>query len=143
MAFCGLLRVSEYASHSARRYNRAELPVVGDVTFSSDEEGEFAVVMIRPRKKGVKSRGKSAAVIVRDGSLLRPVAALKAMIRGRNAAPTEPLFLWQGRPLTTRTVTGLVQFSSVQFIFTPKHRVMVSMMYQWCDVHVSDSSIQA
>ena len=113
VAFCGLLRVSEYASHSARRYNRAELPVVGDVTFSSDGEGEFAVVMVRPRKKGVKSRGKSAAVIVRDGSLLRPVAALKAMIRGRNAAPTEPLFLWQGRPLTTRTVTGLVRMVAV------------------------------
>lgn len=110
LAFCGLLRVSEYASHSARRqYNRAELPVVGDVTFSSDGEGEFAVVMVRPRKKGVKSRGKSAAVIVRDGSLLQPVAALKAMIRGRNAASTEPLFLWQGRPLTIRTVTRLVR----------------------------------
>ena len=110
LAFCGLLRVGEYTTPSAVRYDAHRLPTVGDVTFSNDEFGEVATVMIWPRKKGVKVCGKQVAVVVRDGELLRPVTALREMLCQRRAAAGEPLFLCQGRPLTKKKVTALVQF---------------------------------
>ena len=76
LAFCGLLRVGEYTTPSAVRYDAHRLPTVGDVTFSNDEFGEMATVMIWPRKKGMKVCEKQVAVVVRDGELLRPVTAL-------------------------------------------------------------------
>ena len=110
LAFCGLLRVSEYTTASAAFYDRRRLPTVGDVSFSTDEFGELATVMVRPAKKGGKSTGKSSAVVVRDGELLQPVTALRQMLRQRRAAPDAPLFLWRGRPLTSATVSQLLKF---------------------------------
>jgi len=110
LGFCGLLRVSEYTTHEAKTYDSAKLPVVGDVQFKRDRDGEYASVMIRARKKGQKATGKSDEVIVRDGSLLKPVTALRRMLEGRRRLRSDqPLFVWGGRPLTSRLVTGLVK----------------------------------
>jgi hypothetical protein len=48
LAFCGLLRVSEYAAESRdmRSFNRSKLPVLGDLSFGHDEQGEFAQVLV-------------------------------------------------------------------------------------------------
>ena len=110
LAFCGLLRVSEYTTASAAVYDRRRLPTVGDVSFSTDEFGDMATVMVRPAKKGGRSQGKNSAVVVRDGELIQPVTALQRMLGQRRAAPHEPLFLWRGRPLTSTTVSRLLKF---------------------------------
>lgn len=110
LAFCGLLRVGEYTSPSQKHFDEKSLPTVRDVTFSTDEHGEMATIMIEAKKKGVKAAGKTSAVVVRDGTLLKPVKALKRMLRRRKATADEPLFLWNGKPLTANTVNKLVKF---------------------------------
>ena len=87
LAFCGLLRVSEYTTASAAVYDRRRLPTVpGDVSFSTDDFGDMATVMVRPAKKGGRSQGKNSAVVVRDGELIQPVTALQRMLGQRRAA---------------------------------------------------------
>ena len=112
LAFCGLLRVSEYAADSGalRDYDRSKLPVLGDLSFGQDAHGEFAQVMMWPRKKGSACGGKRTPVIVRDGSLLAPVTALKRMVALRADDPNAPLFCMGGRPLTVHRVNALVKF---------------------------------
>ena len=112
LAFCGLLRVSEYAAVSAAGFDKRKQPRVCDVRFGADEYGEYAAVLVNPSKKGQQSKGKSTEVVVRDGELLQPVAALKAMLRSRKVTTAdEPLFMWRGRPLTRHTVTQLVRLT--------------------------------
>ena len=110
LGFCGLLRVSEYTTDTAAAYDSAKLPVVDDVRFGRDRDGEYASVMVRARKKGKKAKGKGDEVVVRDGSLLKPVTALRRMLQGRGRVRgDEPLFMWGRQPLVGRRVTGLVK----------------------------------
>ena len=110
VAFCGLLRISEYAMCDGGLFDEAKLPTVGDVGFGSDEHGEYAAVDIRAAKKGAKSRGKSSRVLLRDGELLQPVTALREMLtRRRGPGKREPLFMWKGNPLSKAVVTSLVK----------------------------------
>ena len=111
LAFCGLLRVSEYAAASRSRaaYSKSRLPKVSDLSFGRDEHGDFAQVWVWPRKKGVVSAGKRVPVIVRDGCLLRPVNSLRRMMAMRDAADDSPLFCVGGRPLVVADVNRLVK----------------------------------
>ena len=110
VAFCGLLRVSEYTSSVKGAYDKRRLPVVGDVSFGVDEDGEYATVMTCPSKKGSKSQGKSVPIELRDGRFLQPVASLRAMLRQRKAAPDEPLFVGGGAPLSSAKMTAVVKW---------------------------------
>ena len=112
MAFCGLLRVSEYAAESAKSFDKRKQPRVRDLRFGVDEHGEFASIMIYPAKKGHKSKGKSSEVTLRDGGLLKPVSQLKQMLRSRQMpAPDEPLFMVGAKPLTKMDVTKMVRLA--------------------------------
>ena len=104
--------MSEYAAESRdmRSFNRSKLPVLGDLSFGHDEQGEFAQVMVWPRKKGVVCAGKRTPVIVRDGDLLKPVTALRRMASLCARNPRAPLFCVGDRPLTAGDVNGLVRF---------------------------------
>ena len=80
-----------------------------DVQFRADALGEMALVKVAPRKKGARSQGKASVVVVRDGSLLRPVSALRRYLSLRGPNGSAPLFVWKGRPLTNGKVTQLVR----------------------------------
>lgn len=110
LAFCGLLRVSEYCVSSEGNYDVRELPVIGDVRFGRDDQGEYASVLVRPRKKGARCKGKSVPVFVRDGTLLQPVQSLRRMLAQRRAAPNAPLFVLGGEPLRASEMHGVVKW---------------------------------
>ena len=81
---------------------------------------DSATIMIYPAKKGAKSAGK-VKVTVRDGKLLKPVTALRAMMeQRRDARPDEPLFMYGGKPLSRSVVTRLVRVAMEAAGRTPR-----------------------
>ena len=109
VAVCGLLRVSEYCVKGGKGVDEDKLPLVRDVTFSRDAYGTKATLMMSPSKKGARAPGKRVPVELRDGDVLRPVQALRRMLRARQAKPDEPLFVLKGAPLVDKTMSSLVK----------------------------------
>ena len=117
VAFCGLLRVSEYAAKG--RFDARRLPTVADCQFQRGRCGkqgwhEVATLDVWPRKKGLKVSSKSCQVTLRDGAFVQPVAWLKQMRALRKQRgqwrPNDPLFMVSGEALSVESVHRFAKF---------------------------------
>lgn len=85
----------------------------GSIEFDSDENGEFMTVMMRPCKKLKYMHGKLVPVMVRDGSILKPVSAMREYLLKRafvGDASSTPLFVdANGAPLRASDVRKAVK----------------------------------
>ena len=92
VGFSGLLRVGEYTSASALRFDPDEDPCVGDVRFDTAVGRERADFTIRHRKSDEYNRGTTVDYFSTDGDdKYDVVAALRRATGGR--AADEPLFI--------------------------------------------------
>jgi len=114
VAFCGLLRVSEFCVKAGRDFDGAILPEVRELRDCGDE----MAFDIWPRKKGAKVRGKEYCVSVRDGSRLQPVSLLRRMRVLRRSQRTwggaMPMFMVGGRALDELTMNKFLKAACVR-----------------------------
>ena len=119
VAFCGLLRGTEFALEPGERFN-PDLPpdeqphlTRADVTFHVGEDGiEYVRLMIRPAKKG-PGTPKVPLLLGGGGTLLDPVKALRRLFADdpvpESQAARTPLFRSRNAPLTVAGVRDTVK----------------------------------
>ena len=123
LAFCALLRAAEWAVGDKDIFQpdrnlclgdvKYTVDANGDIVFDEDADGEYMTVMMRPCKKLKYMHGKLVPVMVRDGSILQPVSAMRKYLHKRafvgDAAAT-PLFVNEtGSPLKAADVRKAVK----------------------------------
>ena len=123
LAFCALLRAAEWAVGDKDNFQPDRNLCLGDVkytvgangeiVFDEDADGEYMTVMMRPSKKLKYMHGKLVPVMVRDGSILQPVSAMRKYLEKRafvGDASTTPLFVNEtGSPLKAADVRKAVK----------------------------------
>ena len=123
LAFCALLRAAEWAVGDKDVFQpernlclsdvKYTMNADGTVAFDEDELGEYMTVMMRPCKKLKYMHGKMIPVMVRDGSILQPVSAMREYLTKRafvGDASTVPLFVnATGAPLRAADVRKAVK----------------------------------
>jgi len=110
VAFCGLLRVSEYTTKGKGSVRAEKVPLVRDVSFRQEAGELVSTVRVCPSKKGERCQGKTVPLELRDGKLLQPATALWRMLRARDATPDEPLFMYRGEPLRAGMMNKMVKW---------------------------------
>ena len=113
VAFCGLLRAAEYSLQPGQSWDAVYCLTRADVRFRVVAGRHEAVLMMRPCKKLRYYGAKTVPVVLRDGSVLKPVTELARMMtsdpvsEGERAAT--PLFRAGTAAVTTTMMRGLVK----------------------------------
>ena len=111
--FCALLRGAEFALQDKQEWDPALCLSRADVSFFREHGVLHARLYMRPAKSEKHLRGKTVPIVlVEGGSLLDPVRALYALVRGdpvpQAERATTPLFRWgeaRGATATERAFT--------------------------------------